>query len=173
MSMNRKIFLIVILFIVACVAGFFVWKIFFGENDQEIIQLRMNEVARMMGKSGDESFVVQAENAKKISDYFDDTCEMSLPKFHKQAKMTRKDIQKNIATARNWTTSLEIKFYEMEFHFQEDDPNRCKVLFTGMIKAKTKTGGSFEEGYDLEMKWVKKDGEWLIEAIGFSEILNK
>ena len=42
-----------------------------------------------------------------------------------------------------------------------------------MLDVKTKVSGSFQEGYDLEMNWVKKDREWLIEGIGFSEILNK
>ena len=87
--------------------------------------------------------------------------------------MSRKDVEQNIMTARNWTTELELKFYELEFYFQEGDPKRCKVLFTGMLKARLKTGGSFDEGYELEMNWIKKNGEWLLEGIGFSEILNK
>ena len=61
----------------------------------------------------------------------------------------------------------------MEFQFQKGKPERCKILCTGMLKADVKTGGTFEEGYDLEMNWIKKNGEWLLEGIGFSEILNK
>lgn len=171
--MNKKIWMIVILFVIACAAGFFVWKAVFGENDKEILERRMNELALAMGKSGQEGFVVQLEHARTISKYFDEICDIRLPKFHREAKMTRQNIEQNVITARNWTTTLDLKFYEMEFYFQKGDPKRCKVLFTGMLKAKTKLGENFQEGYDLEMNWVKKNGEWLIEGIGFSEILNK
>ena len=171
--MTRKIWMIIILFIIACVSGFFVWKSVFGEDDQEIIRRRMQEVTQMLGKSGTEGFIVQLEHARTIAKYFDDVCDIRLPKFRKEAKMTREHVEQNIVTARNWTTAMELKIYDLEYHFQEGDPKRCKVLFTGMLNAVTKDGGSFKEGYELEMDWVKKDGEWLIEGIGFSEILNK
>ena len=48
-----------------------------------------------------------------------------------------------------------------------------KVLFTGMVNARVKTGESFREAYDLETDWVKKDGDWLIEGVGFSGILQR
>lgn len=171
--MKVKLWMIVVLFIIACAAGFFVWKTYFSENDQEIIGRRMQEVTQMLGKSGTESYIVQLEHARTISKYFDDICDIRLPKFHKEAKMSREQIEKNIITARNWTNSLELKIYDLRYEFQESDPKRCKVSFTGMLDVKTKVSGSFQEGYDLEMNWVKKDREWLIEGIGFSEILNK
>lgn len=171
--MNRKIFMILVLFVIACVSGYFVWKTLFAENDQDILERRMTEIAQTMGKTGQEGIVVQLEHARTISKYFDDICDIRLPKFNREAKMSRKDVEQNIMTARNWTTELELKFYELEFYFQEGDPKRCKVLFTGMLKARLKTGGSFDEGYELEMNWIKKNGEWLLEGIGFSEILNK
>ena len=171
--MNKKIWMIIVLFVIACISGFFVWKALFAESDQEILERRMNELSAAMGKSGQESVVVQMEHAKIISKYFDDVCDVRLPKFHKEAKMSRQDVEQNIMIARKWTNSLELKFYEMEFQFQKGKPERCKIFCTGMLKADVKTGGTFEEGYDLEMNWIKKNGEWLLEGIGFSEILNK
>lgn len=171
--MKKKIFMILILAVIACVSGFFVWQSVFGEDDREIIERRLDEICQMMGKTGTEGFVIQLEHARTISRYFDDTCRIRLPKFYKEAEMTRDDLEKNLIKARNWTTSLELKMYDMRLQFQEGEPLRCKMLVTGMLNAKTKTGGSFREGYDLELNWIKKDGEWLIEGVGFSEILNK
>lgn len=171
--MNKKIWFILILFIIACVSGYFVWKSFFGESDQEIIGRRMHEVVQILGKTGTEGFVVQLEHARTISKYFDDICDVRLPKFHKEAKMSREHVEKNVMTARNWTNHLELKIADLQYHFQEGEPKRCTVLFSGMLDVKTAAFGSFQEGYDLEMNWVKKDGEWLIEGLGFSQILNK
>lgn len=171
--MRKKFFLLLFLMAAASVCGFFVWKTVFRESDQQIIERRMREVFQMMGKTGSEGFVVQLEHARTISKYFDDICDVRLPKFHREAKMSRDDIEKNLIKARNWTTSLELKIYDPEYQFPEGDPLRCKVYFTGMVNAHTKSGGSFQEGYDLEIDWVKKDGEWLVSGIGFSQILNK
>ena len=87
--------------------------------------------------------------------------------------MSRDDIEKNVIKARNWTTSMELKIYEPVYQFQTGDLLRCKVTFTGMLDAQLRSGGSFQEGYEIEMSWVKKEGEWLVDGIGFSQILNK
>ena len=171
--MRKKFFLLLFLTAAASVCGFFVWKTVFGESDQQIIERRMREVFQMMGKTGSEGFVVQLEHARTIAKYFDEISEIRLPKFHLESKMSRDDIEKNLIKARNWTTSLELKMYEPEYHFQEGEPLRCRVNFTGMVDARTKSGGSFQEGYELEMDWVKKDGEWLVSGVGFTQILNK
>ena len=171
--MSRKIILLFVLAVVACVSGFFVWRALYGENDQQVIERKMGEIFQMMGKTGSEGFVVQLEHARTIAKYFDEVSEIRLPKFHLESKMSRDDIEKNLIKARNWTTSLELKMYEPEYHFQEGEPLRCRVNFTGMVDARTKSSGSFQEGYELEMDWVKKDGEWLVSGVGFTQILNK
>ena len=167
--------IIVLLLLAAAVgaAGFYLWKTFFGETDRDIIGRRLNEVSRVIGKIGKEGFVVQRSQAREISKYFDDICDVRLPRFNREAKMTREHIVQNAITLRNFSSTLELKVYDMEFYFQEGEPLRCKVLFTGVVNATLRTGERFKEGYDLETNWVKKDGEWLIEGVGFSGILEK
>lgn len=170
--MKRILFFLVLLILIAA-AGFFVWKTMFGESDQDVIGRRLREVSRTMGKIGNEGFLVQVEHGRTVSKYFDDICDVRLPKFNRVAKMSRDHIMQNVMTVRNWATNLELSVYDVEFFFAEGDPLRCKVLFTGMVTARLRTGEHFREAYDLELNWVKKDGEWLIEGVGFSGILKR
>ena len=170
--MKRLIGIVLILLAVG-ICGFFGWKYFFGESEQDILERRLQEVSRTLGKIGNEGFLVQLEHARAISKYFDDVCDVRLPKFNRVAKMSRSHIEQNVVTVRNWATDLEARVYDTEYYFEEGDPLRCKVLFTVMVHARFRTGESFQEGYDMEINWVKKDGEWLIEGIGFSGILHR
>lgn len=169
----KRLVIILLAVAVAAAAGFAVWKLFFGETDKDIIARRLNEVARVAGKIGKEGFIVQMSQAREIAKYFDDVCDVRLPKFNREAKMTRDHIIQNTILLRNYSNSMELKVYDMEFFFREGEPPRCKVLFTGFVNISARTGERFREGYDLETNWVKKEGEWLIEGIGFSGVLEK
>ena len=70
--MSRKIILLFVLAVVACVSSFFVWRALYGENDQQVIERKMGEIFQMMGKTGSEGFVVQLEHARTIAKYFDE-----------------------------------------------------------------------------------------------------
>lgn len=172
--MKRKILFFLILLIAIAGGGFLVWKTFFGESEEDIIRRRLNEVTRTFGKAGNEGFLVQMESARKITRYFDEICDVRLPKFHREAKMTKDHITQNAIMVRKFSKTLELQAYDLEFFFPEgEEKDRCRLLFTGMVNANLNTGERFREAYDLEIHWVKKEGEWLIEGIGFSGILHR
>lgn len=169
----KRWYVIISAVVLLVAAGIVVWRIAAGESDEDVIRRRLHEVTELLGKKGNEGFLVQMEHAKDVSRYFDEICDVRLPKFHKDAKMSRENIIQNVLLIRKFTNSLDLGVYDLEFYFQDGEPLHCKVLFTGMINANLKTGERFREGYDLEIVWLKKNNEWLIEKVGFSGILEK
>lgn len=172
--MIRKVIFISGLLLLLAAGAFFIWKSFIGETDEDVIRRRLNEVTSCFGKVGKEGFLVQLEQARKIAKYFDEVCDVRLPKFHREAKMNRDNITQNTVTVRQLANTLELSVYDLEFFFPaEGERTRCRLLFTGMVNAEFRSGDRFREAYDLEMTWVKKEGEWLIDGVGFSGILQR
>jgi hypothetical protein len=165
--------MIFFLFLLLAGGVFVAWKLFCGESDQDVIARRLHEVTRTFGKAGNEGFLVQMEHAREITRYFDEICDVRFPKFHKEAKMTREHITQKTLMVRKMADSMALSVYDLEFFFSESDPSRCRVLFTGLVNADFRTGERFREAYELETFWVKKNEEWLIEAVGFSGILQR
>lgn len=151
-----------LIFGAAALAGLCSWFIMRSCNEEHIIQRRLNKLARLVEKHGEEKPLTTLNRMRQIGDFFAPFVQIDLPEAF-SSPTDRRDILAAIQNARGSVNRLRIKIRDQVVTLERSaEEARTRFVAEAAIEIH---GEHVREIRELEIIWRFTNGAWVVYAI--------
>lgn len=151
-----------LIFGAAMLAGLCSWFIMRNCNEEHIIQRRLNKLARLVEKNGEEKPLTTLNRMRQIGDFFAPFVQIDFPEAP-SFPTDRRDMLAVIQNARGSVKRLRIKIRDQVVTLERSAQQaRTRFVAEAVIESH---GEHVREIRELEIVWRLTNGAWMVYAI--------
>jgi hypothetical protein len=160
----------IIIVVFALVVGIIAYYVFF-QSEEAKIKRQFKRIAEKIEKTPEESIIVSATKANRISEAFTKSCTVQAPEYAFSKQISSGELSTHILSLRSQYSEIFVKLYDFVIDFPEK--GNARVAMTASMQGKLTTGESTSDLHELKCKLRKTEDTWLIEEVEFVEVLKK
>ncbi len=162
--MNRKI--LVFISLLLCTILLF-WLL---PNDKKEIRNNLQQLASLCSSSKGESSLVTISSAGKIAKLCTVPCSVEIEAFDIKRAFSGKEISQHVLMMKRMLPDTRFAFKDIQINF----PQKNNALITATLSLHGKTKNErFTDAYELDIRSVNIDGDWLFSSFTVVEFLER
>jgi len=154
-------------FLVGGMIAFFV----FFQSEEAKVKRQFERVARKIEKTPEESVIVAATKANRISEAFTKTCTIHAPSYSFSRDIPSDELSTLILNMRSQYSEISVKLYDFVIDFPEKD--NAIVRLTASMEGILTTGEPTADLHELKCKLRKIEDVWRMREVEVVQVLKK
>ena len=160
----------IIIAVVVLVGGIIAFFVFF-QSEEAKVKKQFKRIAEKIEKTAEESIVVAATKANRISEAFTKTCTVHAPAYSFSGDVSSDELSTLILSMRSEYSEISVKLYDFVIDFPEK--GNALAGLTASMEGKLITGESIGEIHELKCKLQKIEDIWRLKEIEMVQVLKK
>ena len=152
-------------------AGGIIAFFLFFQSEEAKIKRQFKRVASKIEKAPEESVIVSATKANRISRAFTKTCNVHAPDYAFSKDLSSDELSTCILSMRSQYSEISVKLYDFVIDFPEKE--RATVTLTATVEGKLTTGESTAETHEVKCGLRKIEDMWRIKEVDIVQVLKK
>jgi hypothetical protein len=152
-------------------AGGIIAFFLFFQSEEAKIKRQFKRVANKIEKTPEESVIVSATKANRISEAFTKTCTVHAPDYAFSKDLSSDELSTYILSIRSQYSEISVKLYDFVIDLPEK--GRANVTLTASVEGKLTTGESTAETHELKCRLRKIEDMWRIKEVENVQVLKK
>jgi hypothetical protein len=145
--------------------------IIYSESDEAKVKKQFEFLAEKMKKTPEESRLISATKATKITKQFTKTSTIHAPAYSVSKEIASQDLSILILSTRSQFSKISLKFYDFVIDFPAK--GYVDVNLTVNVAGRLTTGEYVDEIHELKCILKKIEDIWLLKEIEIVEVLKK
>jgi hypothetical protein len=155
---------------VVLVGGIIAFFVFF-QSEEAKVQRQFKRVAKKIEKTPEESVIVAATKANRISEAFTKTCTIHAPAYSFSRDVSSDEVSTLILSMRSQYSEISVKLYDFVIDFPEKGSAQARL--TASMEGKLTTGESTADLHELKCKLQKIEDIWRLKEVEMVQVLKK
>jgi hypothetical protein len=155
---------------VVLVGGIIAFFVFF-QSEEAKVKGQFKRIAEKIEKKPEESIVVAATKANRISEAFTGICTVHAPAYSFSRDISSDELSTLILSARSQYSEISVKLYDFVIDFPEK--GIAQAGFTASMEGKLTTGEPTADLHEFSCKLRKIEDTWRIEKVEMVQVLKK
>ena len=152
------------------VGGYFGYHYLWLADDERIIHAKVDELAELASKEGEETVFVGVGQARRIANHFTEEFVLGMGRPFPDGTGTREDLMAAVTQARGGVDELRLRVSDRDLTVDASGESAVMEL-TGRGLLSYQGHGRREDVRRFRVEWVKVDGDWLIRRVDLIDIL--
>lgn len=160
----------IIIALVILAGGIIAFFVFF-QSEEAKVRRQFERVAEKIEKTPEESVIVSATKANRVSEAFAETCTVHAPAYSFSKDVSSDELSTHILSMRSQYSIISVKLYDFVIDFPEKASARVRL--TASVEGKLTTGESTKDLHELKCRLRKIEDTWRIEEVEIVQVLKK
>ena len=155
---------------VVLAVGIIAFFVFF-QSEETKVKRQFKRIAKKIEKTPEESIVIAATKANRISEAFTKICTVHAPAYSFSRDIPSDELSTLILSMRSQYSEISVKLYDFVIDFPEK--GNALARLTASMEGKLTTGESTADLHELKCKLRKIDDIWRLNEVEMVQVLKK